>query len=221
MDVIDALHSRYTVRAFKPDPIDRETLQKILGAALHAPSWANTQPWEIYVAGGDMLNRLRKSYLEHLKNCVPRSPDLTAPRDWPPAQQKRMEAVKAERMAVLEKACLDKSVLADVAQINYRFFDAPIVVYLCMDRSLTPWSIFDMGSLAQSIMLAAQEFNIGSAPAVTLVAHPDLLRAELAIPEELSIIFGIALGHVDVTHPLNTFRSPRRHVDEAVRFRGV
>lgn len=221
MDVIDALHSRYTVRSFKPDPIDRETLRKILEAALHAPSWANTQPWEIYVAGGDILNRLRNAYLEHLKNCVPRSPDLAAPREWPPNQQQRMEAVKAERMAVLEKACLDKSELADIAQINYRFFDAPVVVYLCMDRRLTPWSIFDIGSLSQSIMLAAQQFNVGSAPAVTLVAHPELIRAELNIPDELSVLFGVALGYADSKHPLNTFRSPRRQIDEAVRFRGV
>ncbi|HYA85785.1 MAG TPA: nitroreductase [Nitrospirota bacterium] len=221
MNVIDALHSRFTVRSFMTAPVSRDTLRKILEAALHAPSWANTQPWEIYVAGGDVLNRLRKAYLEHLKNCVPRNPDLEAPREWPPDLQKRMEAVKAERIAAVERACLDTPTLVDVAHINYRFFDAPVVVYLCMDRRLTPWSIFDLGLVAQSIMLAAQEFNVASAPAVTLVAHPELIRAELDIPDDLLIIIGVALGYADSKHPLNTFRSPRRPIDEAIKFRGL
>jgi nitroreductase len=221
MDVLTALGSRFTVRAFKPDPIDRETLRRIFEAALHAPSWANTQPWEIYVAAGDAVRKLRAAYLEHLQKCAPRNPDVPAPRQWPPHLQQRMEAVKAERMAVLEKACLDKSQLADIAQVNYRFFDAPVVAYLCMDRTLTPWSIFDMGLLAQSIMLAAQHEGVGSAPAVTLVAHPELIRKELRVPDGLLIQFGIALGYPDTSHPLNSFRTTRRTLDEAVRFQGV
>ena len=46
-----------------------------------------------------------------------------------------------------------------------------------MDRTLSHWSLFDMGSLAQSIMLAAQERGVDSAPAVVLAAI-DLLRAD-------------------------------------------
>ena len=52
MNVIDALNSRSTIRAFNPDPVGRETTLKILEAATRAPSWANTQPWELFVAGG-------------------------------------------------------------------------------------------------------------------------------------------------------------------------
>jgi nitroreductase len=50
MDVVDALNTRFTVRASKPDPIDRNTLGRVMEAALKAPSWANTQPWEVYVS---------------------------------------------------------------------------------------------------------------------------------------------------------------------------
>jgi nitroreductase len=89
-----------------------------------------------------------------------------------------------------------------------------------MDRTLTPWSVFDLGLLAQSIMLAAQHFGVGSAPAVTLAAHPDLLRAELQIPDDLSIIVGIAIGYADDGHPQNKYRSRRRTVQEVVTFRG-
>lgn len=60
---------------------------------------------------------------------------------------------------------------------NFEFFGAPVVAYLCMDRSLTPWSIFDLGSFCQSMMLAAQEYGVGSIPAVMLAAYPDLALA--------------------------------------------
>ena len=221
MDVIDALNTRFTVRAFKPDPVDRNTLEKVMEAALKSPSWANTQPWEIYVAGGEVLNRLREAYVANLKNCVARNPDLAVPKQWPPALLKRMEGLKSERMATLERVCLDKSVLKDLSEVNYHFFQAPVVAYICMDRTLTPWSIFDLGLFSQSLMLAARHFGLGSAPAVTLAAHPDLIRKELKIPDELSIIIGIALGYADAEHPQNQFRSPRRPLQEAVTFKGI
>jgi nitroreductase len=221
MDIIDALNSRFTVRAFKPDPIDRNTLEKVMEAALRAPSWANTQPWEIYLAGGEVLNRLRDAYVENLKNCVPRNLDLAAPAEWPPALQKRMEALRSERLATLERVCLDKTEMKDLSELNYQFFHAPVVAYICMDRTLSPWSLFDLGLFSQSLMLAARHFGIDSAPAVTLVAHPDLIRKELNIPEELMIIIGIALGYEDAEDPQNKFRSPRRSVQEAVTFKGI
>ncbi len=221
MEVIDALKRRFTVRAFKPDPVDRNTLEKILEAALKAPSWANTQPWEIYVAGGEVLNKLREAYVQNLKNCVQRSPDLAAPKQWPLALQGRMESLRAERTTTLERVCLDKTTLKDLSEMNYHFFYAPAVAYLCMDRTLTPWSVFDLGLLAQSIMLAAQNYGVDSATAVTLVAHPDLIRQELKIPDDLSIIIGIALGFADPGHPQNQFRSSRRTVQDAVTFLGI
>ncbi|HSQ78854.1 MAG TPA: nitroreductase [Nitrospirota bacterium] len=221
MVVLDALNTRFTVRAFRPDPIDRETLERVMEAALRSPSWANTQPWEVYVAGGEVLNRLREAYLTNLKNCVARNPDLAVPKEWPPALKKRMEDLKSERLATLERVCLDKSELKDLAEMNYHFFHAPVVAYICMDKTLTPWSIYDLGLFSQSLMLAARHFGLDSAPAVTLAAHPDLVRKELQIPDGLSIIIGIALGYADIEHPQNQYRTTRRTVQEAVTFKGI
>ncbi len=220
MDVIDALYSRYSSRAFKPDSVDKETITRILEAATRAPSWANTQPWEIFVAGGDVLNRLRHAYLENFHKSVSGGSDLPRPQQWPPALQKRMEELAAERYKTAGIGRDDKAARQAIFEANYRFFGAPVVIYLCMDRTLTPWSIFDIGMLAQSIMLAAQQHGLGSIPAVSLASYPDLIRAELEIPADLSIIFGIALGYSDTQHPQNKFRSPRRPIQEVVRFKG-
>src|SRR5659263_675197 len=53
MNVTAALNSRYTCRAFKPQPLEKDTILAILEAAKRPPSWANTQPWEIFVPGGE------------------------------------------------------------------------------------------------------------------------------------------------------------------------
>ena len=127
MDVIDALNTRFTARAFKPDPVDRATLEKVMEAALRSPSWANTQPWEIHVAGGEVLDRLREAYVKYLKDCVVRNPDLAAPKEWPAALKARMEHLRSERTATLERVCLDKSELKELSEMNYHFFYAPVV----------------------------------------------------------------------------------------------
>ena len=204
---------------------------KILEPALHAPSWANTQPWEIFVAAGEPLERLRKAYAGKLKDCAARNPDITMPTGWPDACRTRMERLKAERTELLEKACkfMKPSPLSgegqgggipDLQQLNYKFFNAPVVVYLCMDRCLTPWSLFDLGAMSHGIMLAAQEQGVGSAVAVTLAAHPDLIRRELGIPDDLAIVIGIALGRPDPDSPQNKFRSTRRKLADVVKFIG-
>jgi nitroreductase len=220
MNVADALKSRRTIRAFKADRLDRDLLVKILEPALHAPSWANTQPWELFVAAGGPLERIRKGFADMLRNCVPRNPDIAMPKEWPDACRSRMETLKAERTELLEQACRPGETLPDLMQMNYRLFNAPSVVYLCMDRCLTQWSLFDLGAISQSIMLAAEERGIGSAVAITLAAHPDIIRKELGIPNELAIVIGIALGYTDPDSPQNKFRSSRRSMEEVVRFGG-
>jgi len=188
MNVFDVFHSRRSVRAFKPDPVDRETLLKIMQTANQAPSWGNSQPWEVFIAAGETLNRLRRAFLERFDAGSPMQPDLPRPRQWPPALQQRMAENAANRFAAMGLSPDDEAAKKAVTRRNYEFFGAPAVAYLCLERSLTPWSIFDVGMFAMGVMLAAREYGVDSIPAVNLVAYPDLIRTELEIPENLTIL---------------------------------
>jgi nitroreductase len=216
MDVIEALRSRHTCRHFKPQPVLKGTILEILDAANRAPSWANSQPWEAYVAAGESLKRIRKGFMSRFDQGLGPHPDLSAPSQWPAALRRRIEETQSMHLREYFASPGDAAAQAHLRH-NYMFFEAPCVLYLCMEKTLGTWSVFDMGLFAQSILLAALEKGLDTAPAYMLAAYPDLIRSELDIPEGLMILFGIALGYGAEEREAP---SPRRHVREMVHFSG-
>ena len=49
MEYFELIQKRYSVRAYKPDPVEEEKLQQVLEAARLAPTAANRQPFQIIV----------------------------------------------------------------------------------------------------------------------------------------------------------------------------
>ena len=63
LNVDDAILSRRSVRAFRPDPVSQETVTHILEVSSRAPSGTNTQPWKVHVLTGNSLKRVSESVL--------------------------------------------------------------------------------------------------------------------------------------------------------------
>lgn len=49
MNYLDLVRQRYSVRAYRPDPVEKEKLDRVLEAAILAPTAANWQPFRIMV----------------------------------------------------------------------------------------------------------------------------------------------------------------------------
>ena len=49
MDLAEAIKGRRSIRKYKTDPVSEAALQKVMEAVRWAPSWANTQCWEVIV----------------------------------------------------------------------------------------------------------------------------------------------------------------------------
>jgi nitroreductase len=49
MDVSEAIQRRVTIRRWKPIPVEKEKILKVLEAGRRAPSWGNVQPWRFVV----------------------------------------------------------------------------------------------------------------------------------------------------------------------------
>ena len=203
MDVIEALYARHSTRAFLPKPVEKETLTALLEAAARTPSWANSQPWELYVATGKTLERIRAAYADKYAQKAETAPETPRPAKWCETAINRQKQLRPGMV----RDCGDAA--DDFMAVNQAMFNAPAVVYVCMDKVLSEWSLYDIGAYSQSLMLAAVHHGLATIPAITLMLYPDVLRRELGIPENLKLTIGIAVGYADTGHGINKFVSER------------
>ena len=214
MDVLDAIQARHSVRDFLPEPIPKDTIMKIMAAAIRSPSGGNGQPWEIFIACGEPLERIRKVYQERAQEGAGRPP---APPPLPAFIQERMETIRNERMRLLGLDPADPESGKIFMEWGSRLFGAPALVVICMDKALS--SHLDIGIVIQTICLAAQGLGVDSLIAGGFVSHQDVLRKELDIPENLNIVMGVGLGYANPESIINTYRSPRRPLEEVIRYK--
>jgi nitroreductase len=212
MNVVEAINERHSIRAFLSKPVERNKLDALLAASARSPSWGNTQPWEIFIATGDTLERIKEGYRQKYADNALAFPETPRPVEWSQATKERIQQLRPDMV----RACGDA--VEQFAKLNQTMFGAPAVVYICMDKILSEWSLYDIGAYSQSFMLAALEQGLSTIPAITLTLYPDILRRELKIPDNLKITIGIAVGYADKDNGINKFVSSRSPLDEAVHF---
>lgn len=61
MDVDEAVRTRRTHKAYKPEPVPREVLDELLDLARWAPNHHLTNPWRFRVLGPESLERLKQA----------------------------------------------------------------------------------------------------------------------------------------------------------------
>ena len=59
MEVIDAIRTRRTVKSYRPEPVPRDVLERILEVARGAPNHRPTEPWRFRVLGAEAQSRLK------------------------------------------------------------------------------------------------------------------------------------------------------------------
>src|SRR5215211_5936355 len=76
MDVETAIRTRRTHKAYRPEPIDRETLDRLLDLARWAPNHHLTNPWRFRVLGPQALERLKRAAGPEAAAKLDRAPTL-------------------------------------------------------------------------------------------------------------------------------------------------
>jgi len=221
LGILAAIESRHSVRGYLADAVPPEAVAAVIQAALRAPSAMNTQPWRLTVLSGEPLARVRLRNTELLESGARPQPDFPVP---PYAGEYRERQVDVYRR-LLEKlgsAREDRTARSDWQRHGYRFFEAPVVILLHYEASLDAVRThFDLGTLSQSIALAALGYGLGSCLCLLAVGYPEMLREVSGIPRSEKIALGIALGYPDPTHPANRLRSPRLPLERVVRWLGA
>jgi nitroreductase len=210
MDVIDAINNRYSCRDFEDKEVPKELLEKIISAALHTPSWQNAQPWDVYVAGYQTSARIIKA----VNNPEIRGRaglEIGRAGGW-----SNENHVRIRRFMNDIRACCKNQDMRQFSMLNQEMFHAPAMIFLCMEKSLTSWSIFDCGAFSQSVMLAAQEYGLCTISAAVYVSHPEVIRKEMKIPDNKIVLMGIGIGYEKTDNPINKVRTIRKGLDEVV-----
>jgi nitroreductase len=76
MDAEEAIRTRRTHKAYRPEPVDRELLEQILGLARWAPNHNLTNPWRLRVIGPKALDRLKEAAGPESAKKLDRAPTL-------------------------------------------------------------------------------------------------------------------------------------------------
>lgn len=222
MDLLDAINSRKSIRAFKPEPVARNVLQDILQAAVRAPSSMNTQPWEFFVVTGEPLERLKNENLARLAAGEAPRPEHSVT-GWTRQSvfRQRQVALARQIFHLMDIQREDREKRSHWLARGFRFFGAPTAVIVCTDGQLTPAGpLIDIGAVVQTICLAALAFGLGTCIEDQGIAYPDVVRATVDIPPEKRIITSIAIGYPDWHFPANRLESERDPVAAVTTWRG-
>ncbi len=218
MEILEGIKTRRSIRGFKPEPITKDVMDKILEAVSHTPSYTNTQPWEVVVVSGKKKDELGRKLVELAKAKAPTSRDLPTPKDWPPTLQERARQHGARRFSTLGVARDDEAGREKLRLMNYEFYGAPCAVFLFMDGSLGDWSTFDMGLFAQDLILAAHSLGVGSCLQASVTDYAREIKKFFGLAESKKLVICIALGYPDEKAKLNTYRSLRQKPDEFTKW---
>jgi nitroreductase len=71
MDIYEAIHQRRSHRLYKPEMPPREVLERVIEAALWAPSGMNLQAWEITLMAGKVRDEFVELVSGAIKHLVP------------------------------------------------------------------------------------------------------------------------------------------------------
>jgi nitroreductase len=72
VDALEAIHKRRSVRAYRSDPVPSGTLERLVDAAILAPSAVNSQPWHFTIIRNQaLLDRISHAAKSHALRTIP------------------------------------------------------------------------------------------------------------------------------------------------------
>lgn len=217
MDITKAIQTRKSIRGYKPDPVPKEILENIIDLSRRAPSLMNTQPWEITVVTGAVLDNIKRRNIEMLASAG------FTPYALQGVHRQRQVDLGVQIFQLMGIAREDKERRMEWMQRGFCFFDAPAAIILSVDKPLlesVPISRFDIGAISQNILLAALNYGLGTCVHNQGVAFPEVVKEYAGIPESKEIIICISIGYPDWDFPANKLESKREPVESITTWCG-
>jgi LAO/AO transport system ATPase len=215
-----AITTRRSVRAFRPRPVPRATVEEILAVASRAPSGTNTQPWKVYVLAGEPKDRLSRA-VAAAYDAGSAHPEFDYyPTKWFEPYLARRRKIGWDLYGLLGIARGEKAKMHAQHRRNFLFFDAPVGMIFTIERDLELGSWLDYGMFLQNIMVAARARGLDTCPQAAWMEFPRTIAAELGLPANEQVVCGMSLGHADPDPPESRLVTEREPVAGFARFAG-
>ena len=210
--IVDAaITSRRSVRAFLPTPVPRAVVEEILDVAARAPSGTNMQPWRVHALAGPPLAafcaQVEAAFLQG--GHGQKREYLYYPDEFfePYLSRRRQVGFALYDLLGIKRGETEKMKRQHAA--NFRFFGAPVGLICTIDKRLNLGSWLDYGIFLGNMMAAIRGRGLASIPQAAFASLPVTIRAALGLPESEAIVCGMAIGHEDLSDPVNQLRTPR------------
>ncbi|HXT09107.1 MAG TPA: nitroreductase [Roseiarcus sp.] len=212
------MRSRYSCRAFLPDPIPEATIARIIETARWAASWSNVQPWELIVTRLQTTRKLADVLTGLAAARAPATTDVPYPPGFTGVHLQRRREVGFGLYGALSIKREDRAAREAHFVENFRFFGAPHVALVTMPADMGPYGALDVGNFIACFLLAAHAEGVATLAQAALAQYAGAIRDMFAIPSQRAFLCGVAFGRADMNHAANRFRAPRAEVEEFRRF---
>lgn len=217
MEFFEKLKQRKSTREFQKRPVSQKIMWEILKGAHWAPSASNQQPWNFCVLTGRPLEDLKKKILQtHEKRKL----------SYDPSKGKTIANTYMQRTRTLFKELrpfiskLNEANRSFITKGSFCFYDAPVVVFLTIDKQLPKSRLLDIGMAAQNLMLAAHALGVGTCAIALALLYDDVIRSEISVAPDFDIALAIALGYPSAGSAINDFRSSRDNLEDFITWIG-
>jgi nitroreductase len=214
----ELLGERYSCRAYRPDPVPRATIERVLTAAQRTASWCNSQPWQVVIASGAAKERFRAAIYAAASSGAPDEGDFSFPREYRGVYLERRRESGFQLYNTLGIARGDRAAYARQALENFNFFGAPHVAIIHSDEALGIYGAIDCGAYVGNFLLAAQALGLGTIPQAALAHQSGLIRRHFGLGDDRRVVCGISFGFPDRDHKINSYRTSRAGIPDTVTF---
>lgn len=213
--LVRLLTARHSCRAFRPDPVPRETIEKIVTAAQRVPSWCNAQPWQLAITHAEETERLRQALFIEAQTGT-HEPDIPFPERYSGVYQERRRTCGWQLYEKVGVARGDRQASRKQMLENFRFFGAPHIALVTSERDLGTYGVLDCGGFITAFTLAAQALGVATIPQAAVASFSPFLREWFDLPESRLVVCAISFGYEDESHPANQFRTERAPLEEVI-----
>ena len=214
----ELLNERYSCRAFLPQPVPRDTIERILPAAQRTASWCNSQPWQvadrerrgqgalpqaIYAeaasgAEDGQTFRRRANISASIWSAAARAAFSSTTRSASPAATRRPMASRRWRTTISSaRRTLPSFIPTRRSASTARSIAAPMSAISCWPR---------------------QALGLGTIPQAALARHSGLIRRHFKLGDDRRVVCGISFGFADHAHKVNSYRTSRASIADTVTF---